>query len=84
MLLTGIDQEFIYLFDPYYCEEEFENEKIHLIQDKPFTMNRKIAIDIVNGNGNEDYALGDFDKRECVLMYNKAVKTTMDSIEYMI
>ena len=38
----------------------------------------------MNRIGKEDYALGELDCRECVLLYNTDTRQTMDQIEYII
>ncbi len=84
VLLTGIDSEYIYVFDPYYRVKPFHRKGIDLITDAPTRQNRRIRHDIMNSEGKGDYALGKEDERECVLMYNTATRISMDSIEYLI
>lgn len=84
VLLTGIDDKYIYLFDPYYQVKPFNVEGIEMIKDEPTKMNRKIAHHIMNSEGNGYYALGKKEGRECVLLYNKKTIKSMDSIEYFI
>lgn len=84
VLLTGIDNKYIYLFDPYYRKNPFKEAGIKMIKDKPTKMNRRVIHSILNSQGKEDYALGDIEVRECVLLYNDLTQVTMDSIEYII
>lgn len=84
VLLTGMDEESVFLFDPYYREKSFHTEGIEMIKDAPKKMNRKVRYDIMNSEGKENYALGKKEGRECVLLYNKKTKITMDNIEYFI
>ena len=84
VLITGIDSEYIYVFDPYYRVKPFNRKGIDIISDAPTRMNRRIRHDIMNSEGKGDYALGKEDGRECVLLYNTATRISMDSIEYLI
>lgn len=84
VLLTGIDNEYVYLFDPYYRKNPFKEAGVFMIHDKPTKMNRKVLRSILNSESKANYSMGLIEDRECVLLYNKETKLTMDSIEYMI
>ncbi|TWH56730.1 peptidase C39-like protein [Desulfitobacterium sp. LBE] len=87
VLLTGIDNEneWIYLFDPYYREQPFEEEGIELIADAPMQMNRKVPFSYFNKECSEIYALGPKDAREAIILHNKITQKTAEStIEYFI
>lgn len=84
VLLTGVDDEYVYLFDPYYRIKSFQNSGITMIKDEPTRMNRKIRHDILNSEGKGNYALGKPEMRECMLLFNQKTRKTMESIEYFI
>ena len=84
ILLTGTKGNWVYAFDPYFRSHEFKNKKIRMIYDEPKKMNRKIAYEILNSTGTEDYALSDRKERECVLIYNTRTRRTEESIDYII
>lgn len=84
VLLTGMDSQYVYLFDPYYRKNPFVEKNIKIIRDAPKRWNRRITYDVLNSEGKGNYALGSRTQRECVLMHNKVRKQSMDSIEYMI
>lgn len=84
VLLTGIDDEFVYLFDPYFRKNPFKEEGVYIIKDKPKKLNRKVKISIMNGTGKANYALGKIDTRESLLIFNTKTRKTMDNIEYFI
>jgi len=84
VLLTGIDDKYVYLFDPYYRGKSFSVEGIEMIKDAPTKMNRKIKHEILNSEGKGYYALGKLEDRECMLLYNKKTKASMEAIEYFI
>lgn len=84
VLLTDIDDEFVYLFDPYYRQKPFTVEGIENIWDQPKKMNKKVRISYFNTISRGYYSLGQEEQRECVLVYNTHTRMTMDSIEYII
>lgn len=84
VLLTGIDGDYIELFDPYFRRRCFFDKRIQIIIDQPKKYNRKIHKDILNDDGKGNYALGVIDKRECLLLYNNNTRQTIDQIEYII
>lgn len=84
VLLTGMDENYVYLFDPYYRKNLFIEKDIKMIRNAPKRMNRRITYDVLNSEGKGNYALSTIEERECVLMYNVVKKQTVDTIEYMI
>lgn len=84
VLLTGIDAEYVYFFDPYYRRNPFKEDGVEMIKGEPLKMNRKVWYSIINSEGKGNYALGKHENRECVLMYHSGKRKTMDSIEYII
>ena len=75
-LLTGVDEKNIYMFDPYYEDE---------VLDKPLNYNRIVPFGYFNREDNVLYALGRFEDREAVILYNeKTEKTPEKTIEYFI
>lgn len=67
--LTGYDNEYIYLFDPYYRNpEEFKgNDMIDCIVSNAFSYNRRVRIEQFVSDKKLNFALGPVDKREAVL-----------------
>jgi len=68
VLVTGMDEEYVYFFDPYSIEGTYENDHIEIIQDMPFKMNRKASLQRFNAQEEIYYALGIMEKREGVLL----------------
>ncbi len=83
VLLTGIDDEYVYMFDPYYDNVSY-GKGISVITGDPMHMNRRVRREILNGEGDNDYAFGKIEQRECMLMYNTDTQKTIDEIEYII
>lgn len=85
VLLTGIDNEYVYLFDPYYYTDDFKEEGIETIKDYPMKMNRKVHYSYFNKESKETYSLGPIGGREAVILVNKTTQRTPDkTIEYFI
>jgi hypothetical protein len=68
VLITSVDDDFIYLFDPYYRKKTFNDPEIDMIDDNPFEANRKVSRERVESIENVKYALGPVEERECILM----------------
>lgn len=84
VLFTGMDKDYIYLFDPYYRVKPFHMDGIEMITDEPTKMNRKVRHELINSEGSGHYALGRNEGRECMLLYNGKTRVAMESIEYFI
>lgn len=86
VLLTGIQDGNILMFDPYYCEEKFnDHDDIEVVLDKPFSYNRVVPAYYFNNEKAELYALGAYENREAVLLFNNETKLTEEeTIEYFI
>ncbi|MBD5544861.1 MAG: peptidase C39 [Lachnospiraceae bacterium] len=85
VLLTGIKEEKILMFDPYYVEEKFPEQGIVQVKDQPFWYNRIINEEYFNRESTELYALGPTKDREAILIFNeKTKKTAEQTIEYFI
>lgn len=86
VLLTGIQDGNILMFDPYYCDEKFKDyDDIQVVLDKPYTYNRIVPEYYFNRETTELYALGPYENREVVLLFNEDTKLTEEkTIEYFI
>lgn len=84
VLLTGLDGEYVELFDPYFRQRPFDKDGIEMVWNEPRRFNRRVHMDVLNRDGKEPYEFGRVDQRECVLLYNTRTRMTMDHIEYMI
>lgn len=85
VLITGIENNNLLIFDPYYREEAFDNYDIEIILDQPFKYNRIVPDNCFNCDEEKLYAFGSFDTREAVLLFNNKTKITQeDTVEYFI
>lgn len=87
VLLTGIENDSIYLFDPYYEEEndpelsiEYHEPGIAFINDQPKRANRLVSIERLNRTGEGFYEMGPYDIREAVIVFNKSILLPEDDI----
>lgn len=69
VLITKIDADSVYIFDPYYLEENYYglDNKVEIIFDKPFDYNRKVLIERFDTETYRDFALGPIENRECLV-----------------
>lgn len=85
VLLTGEKDGTIYMFDPYYRTQPYEQGDILIDKDHPFAYNRILPQTYFNHEELEIYALGPMQEREGVLIYNRETMLTQeDTIEYYI
>lgn len=58
-LLTKIDEEFAYLFDPYYLNINYydNDDCVEIIKDKPFEYNRKVKKERMENTESKDFSL---------------------------
>lgn len=85
VLLTGERDGLVYMFDPYYRDTAFEQEDIQLVLNQPTRYNRIVPDYYFNREDQEIYALGNFEGREAVLLFNRNTKATPEkTIEYFI
>lgn len=73
VLLTGITPQGIALFDPYDEPElvyDMERDGKATVCNQPCVMNRIVRMDILNSHGEEDYAMGETNIRENLLIWN--------------
>lgn len=57
-LLTGSDDHFVYLFDPYYRIRPFVIDGAEIISDAPTQMNRRVSYDLLNETRREALCAG--------------------------
>lgn len=85
VLLTGVKENKILMFDPYYQEEHFPQTDITVTLNHPFMYNRVVPFSYFNQENQELYSLGNKAEREAVLLFNENTKLTVEkTIEYVI
>ena len=85
MLLTGERDGRVYLFDPYYVTDVFDDSSVVTDVDHPFAYNRILPQSMLNGEAQTLYAFAELEGRESVVLYNTETMLTPDNtIEYRI
>lgn len=69
-LITKIDKEYVYLFDPYYLDNKEYNDDdcVDIIYDKPLEYNRRVKIERLNSGTKKDFALVKGKNKQIILM----------------
>lgn len=69
-LLTQLDSEFAYLFDPYYLNINYydKDDEVEIIKDRPFEFNRKIKKERIEDGDTKDFSLVKGINREIILI----------------
>lgn len=92
VLLTGIEGDNIYLFDPYYEElddpaldPEFFGDGITFITGQPKRANRMVSMQRLNRETTGFYEMGPYDIREAVIVFNQDTRLSPErTIDYFI
>ena len=84
VLLTGIEDEGVFVFDPYYLPGALSAE-IQVVQGQETKYNRIIPRTLFETEEIRPYGFGPYDQREAVLLFNRATELTEENtVEYMI
>lgn len=69
-LLTKIDDNYAYLFDPYYLNiNYYDNDKeVEIIKDRPFEFNRKVKKERIENGASKDFSLVRGENSEIVII----------------
>lgn len=75
VIATDIDDEYVYIWDSYYLDENYydPDKKVTIVFDEPFNYNRKVLLDRFDSESKLDFALGPIADRECVLFTRKFI-----------
>lgn len=70
VLITKIDENFVYIFDPYYLEEDYyyNDEDVSIVRHETFTHNRIVKIERLFSSENKDFSLLKEADREVILI----------------
>ena len=69
-LLTRIDDEYAFLFDPYYLNINYydNDDDIEIIKDRPFEFNRKVKKERMEEKSTKDFALVKDENSEIIII----------------
>lgn len=71
IILTSMDENYVYLWDPYYLEMDYfkDDDSVTIVTDKPFDYNRRVSKERFCSFISNAYALGPMQKRDCVVIF---------------
>ncbi len=85
VLLTGVSESGVFVFDPYDPLEASPAEDIEVVRGHEDSHNRVVALSRFETEEIRLYGFGPYETREAVLLFNSAVELTEENtIEYMI
>ncbi len=86
VLLTGVEEDMVLVFDPYYLEEPMPGDPdIRFVDGQPCRYNRLVPARCFDQEALALYAFGPVETREAVLLFNETTKLTEeDTVEYVI
>lgn len=85
VLLTGVQDGAVLMFDPYYQQIPFPQQDVQVLLDHPFSYNRIVPFRYLNQEDHGLYALGETEGREAVILFNERTRLTEEkTIEYFI
>ena len=72
VLCTKIDDQYVYLFDPYYLNINYydKDKECEIIKDRSFEFNRKVSIERLEKKSKKDFAFVD-GKNKSMLLINR-------------
>ena len=75
VLVTGIENNCVLLFDPYYEEiddpdldQEYQTDEIRFISDQPKLANRSVSLERINRVTRDYYEMGEYEARHALIM----------------
>ncbi len=70
VLITKLDDNLAYIFDPYYVEEDYyyKDEEVAVVLNQLFTHNRVVKKERLFNEEHKDFSLMEKEKREVVLI----------------
>lgn len=73
VLITDMDDNFAYIFDPYYLEEDYytDDSQVAIVLNQSFTHNRVVKIGRLFNESKRDFSLMEVENREVVLLNRK-------------
>jgi hypothetical protein len=84
VLLVGLENGHVQLFDPYYRKRPFKTAGAEIIADGAGA-NRRVTCELLNSESKGMYAMGPKDGREAMILFNENMRrTAAGTIEYFI
>ena len=73
VIITNVDSDFVYIWDPYFLDASFydKDKDVDIVLGRLFDYNRKVSIKRFNSSWKKDFALWPIKSRECTLIKRK-------------
>lgn len=85
VLLTGFRDGQVYLFDPYYRQDDIPLPDVRTVYDHEYEYNRIVPAGRMDSTEIVPYAFGPYETREAVLLFNgETMLTESNTVEYII
>ena len=68
VLLTGCSGSIYHVFDPYFSENEINENDITVVKDRPYSHNLDISEELLNSESGEDFSMGRIKTREALII----------------
>mgnify|MGYP004458685271 FL=1 len=70
VIITKIDGDYAYIFDPYYLDENYYNlgDDVSIVLHETFSHNRKVSLKRLFDQTNKDFSLLKKEDREVILI----------------
>ena len=85
VLLTGVEEENVYVFDPYLLPKPLPIPDVKPVHDHESAYNRIVPVDRFESAALHPYAFGPYETREAVVLFNaRSMKPEDFPLEYVI
>lgn len=80
VLLTGIEENRVYMFDPYFDPGITGADGVLMDNSHPFSYNRIVPVSLLDGQERVSYSMGPDPTRECVLLMRRSRQSAAASV----
>ena len=85
VLLTGAEDQNVYVFDPYLLKEPFPIPDVQTVYDHEYSYNRIVPLKLFESTELHPYSFGPYETREAVVLFNsRSMKPEEFAVEYFI
>lgn len=68
ILLTGVEDSFYHVFDPYYVGNRISRSDVLAVKDQPYSHNLDVSENLLNRFSGCDYSMGEQKSREALII----------------
>ena len=85
VLLTGVCEDDVYVFDPYQLSDPLSVKDVRIISDQIFRYNRLVPLSRFESAERHPYSFGPYETREAVILCNERSILPVDqAVDYII